>query len=321
MWRNLFFAFAILVSSGCSVHPLPKDYAGIPTKKITDHVQCETQNALHSILIGYLINFKPEGHSEVHRPTSEVGQHLRIRQAESITPLSKAEEKDVIARLHPEAKIRIEDFRRIAIAYRFKFELTEDNDNGGDLTLSMPFTNGTVSLVLASGAKKTRANQRVFSVANTFGETLARPECRKEPIRDPNLIYPITGKIGLQEVLQTFVSLSLDHELTKGKNDVGEFTERLTFTTKLTASAKPKLTLNAVNDQFRVTEANFSSVHERTDLHEVAVALSVPDSKDTIDRNRRTGKPTRSAKEKANGLLEQFRSRDALQDAFEQFQK
>lgn len=318
MFRNLLVFIYIFSFAGCAIQPLPRDFSRLPTAEIVNHIRCETQRALNKTIYNYLINFRPAPNLDVHVPTSRVGHYLKKRAEENINQLTKAEELELIAQLHPLAQKRIDKFRKTEIGYRFMFRITEDNDNGGDMKLSMPFTNGTVSLLLASGKKKTRLSETVFRTIETFSENINDLDCSNKEIRAPQFVYPITGEIGVEHILQTYVALSLNNNLSATSKDVDEFRRRLTFTTKLTASGKPKLVLSPIADQFRVTEVNLSSSHERTDEHEVTIAIA---AKEENVKASKQGKSRGRQKKSANRILDTVEAEDTFRRAFENIER
>lgn len=253
-------AVASLVS-GCSLHPLPEDYADLPTTKITRHIRCEAKQALQQIVANYLIKSNDSA-------TAEVGFMLLRKPSMTSSALKH--------RLHPETIKRIDFFEKAGIGYEFRFKMTENNDNGGGLTLSLPFTNGSVAIKLSALKKHTRENTRRFVLLETFGELVDGLDCSQTQARGPSFAYPITGRVGLREVISTFIDLSISGNLDSGKQEVNDFTELLTFTTELSSTVNPTLKLDSVADRMRVTEANATSTMGRKDLHEVTIALNMP---------------------------------------------
>lgn len=93
---------------------------------------------------------------------------------------------------------------------------------------------------------------------------------RIDPPRE-HWIYPITGKIGLAELISSYIRLE------KMSGTVKKFIDTLTFTTVFNASVTPSVTLNpGPLKRFRLASASASLTASRTDLHEVAVALGKP---------------------------------------------
>jgi len=70
-----------------------------------------------------------------------------------------------------------------------------------------PFSNGTFSLGVSAGEDKKRKNDRSFDLVEDFAQLLADRTlvCGAE---GQNWKYPITGEIGLREVIETYVRLS-----------------------------------------------------------------------------------------------------------------
>jgi hypothetical protein len=86
---------------------------------------------------------------------------------------------------------------------------------------------------------------------------------------EKNWIYPITGEIGIYEVVKTFAKL---HGI---ENPVGtekfSFSDELTFVTFLGAGVQPQLTL--LGDRSRVTNAGANLRAQRLDVHKVSITI------------------------------------------------
>jgi len=81
-------------------------------------------------------------------------------------------------------------------------------------------------------------------------------------------IYPITGNIGLNEVVDTFI------ELINLKAGTTNMSEELEFTTKLLGGIKPEVALSKlVPNQLRLISAELDAQADRTDVHKVTVTL------------------------------------------------
>ncbi len=63
------------------------------------------------------------------------------------------------------------------------------------------------------------------------------------------MIYPMTGSIGMDRIMNTFIDLT---EMGGGQNS---FTDIITFVTKVSGNASAELVLLPVQDQFRVVGA------------------------------------------------------------------
>jgi hypothetical protein len=94
--------------------------------------------------------------------------------------------------------------------------------------------------------------------------------CDGFEVRRKNLLYPITGSIGLREVMKTFIAIS---EQGGGKDS---FVDTLTFTTTISGSVSPSLKLKSVPHSFRLVSAGGTASADRTDLHKVTISLAFP---------------------------------------------
>lgn len=258
MMRILFILGSLLamIVSGCSVHPIPDDVSPIPTEEIVRSMRCETKLAVRS----------------------EIGQGLKIIGLSDINPDQVLEPVNLV-RIRQRDKERGDTFadRLVAygvssIAYAFDFAITETNNMNATLGFKLPFTGGTFDLTPSATFNRTRDGKRVFQTVETFSE-LRRLDCTKFAIRDVNLVYPITGTIGMTKAVRTFVALS---ELGGAEK---LFTDTLTFTTTINGSLTPKLTLAPAPKSFRLTSLDGSVSAGRTDIHKVTISFAFPDVK------------------------------------------
>jgi hypothetical protein len=160
------------------------------------------------------------------------------------------------------------------IAYEFSFTITEDNAAAsGKLTFERPnFTGGTLTLDFRPSAALKRANTRTFTVLEDLGK-LNAVNCAPEAVT-ANWVYPITGSIGMAEVVETYIKLQLLAGLGKAKFPADVFSDELEFTTTLRAGVKPTLELNAVAGTLRLTDASKTGTAQRMDKHDLTVAFA-----------------------------------------------
>jgi hypothetical protein len=196
-----------------------------------------------------------------------------------------------------EFKRRLYD--RMSIGYRFTFTITENNKAGAGAGLEFPVTNGNFILGAAASADRQRVGERVFTIVDTFRDARDPKVCSIEATGE-NHAYPITGKIGLEEVVRTFLELQglgigrlppvafEVPELRRGfRADKGpkkkegaadakteEFVETFEFTTTLKASVSPGVELKAVGSRISVLDASGSLAADRTDKHQVVITLA-----------------------------------------------
>jgi hypothetical protein len=247
-------AFALAVLSGCSIHPLPDDVPPrIPTEEIVKSARCEMRLGLFD---------------EVTRLLNEQG----ITGFDASVLQTRQGRAAVLPTPPPQLKPILDEYGEVAVAYDFTFDITEHDNLDAGLAFKLPFTAPRVFDLGAAGSlHKTRTGKRTFSSQETFFDLILRDHwCGNFEPRDRNIVYPITGSIGLRNVVKTFMALS---EQGGGKDS---FVDLLTFTTTISGSVNPSLKLNPVSDSFRLVSASASLSADRTDLHQVKISLAFP---------------------------------------------
>jgi hypothetical protein len=226
--------------------------------------------------------------------TSAPCPRLKINELHSHAKLKDKDGKEKIKEI-----IRSEYFRdniSRAIGYDFKFTMTNKDEISADTTFSLPFSSGTFTLGGSVGEEKSQENERSFKMAEDIALLLMEePDnflCSDEVDRK----YPIAGKIGLDEVVDTYYNLSnlgifdrtsRSDEKTENATEPksadkagssagakkADFTEKLTFTTDFNGSLSPTLALNAAPNTFRLTRASGKIGGSRKDIHIVTITL------------------------------------------------
>ena len=179
-----------------------------------------------------------------------------------------------------------DDWMAIAVAYDFDFEITEQNNVSSALGFSLPFAGGTFDLGASGSLQKMRTGKRTFKATETFGQLLTRDYyafCKSDPNalasgaipigpipRERNLLYPITGSIGLGKIAETFMAIASQDG---GKDS---FVDELTFTTTVNGSLNPSVMLSPVPYQLNLVSADAALGAGRVDMHEVTISLAFP---------------------------------------------
>jgi hypothetical protein len=265
--RGQFVAISagLLSLGGCTTHPLPEDFSKLDTNHIVFYIRCQAGDAINQSVARYLQN-QPDG------PSREQGRLIAARK------ISMAEVE--LSKLNPVARSKIIKYGNAAIAYDFTFDMSEQNNFQGSANFINQFTNGTFGLGITAGKNLQRQTVRNFRATDTFAELTEPNNCAADP-RSKNWGYPITGDIGLEEVVQTFVNLNEFQHLS-GKSDddkVPVMADALTFQTTISSSVAPKVTLTPVMNRFQLADAGITGSSSRTDIHKVIIALSLPPSK------------------------------------------
>jgi hypothetical protein len=241
------------ICSACAIHPLPEDVSRSSTADIVQKIRCEGRTAIirYASIDGE--NFPEE---KLRRIVSAGGPNA---------------ERDIRKLLKPR-------YQNAAIGYDFRLTISESDGSSASTTFTFPFGGpGKFLLGIGGGEAKERKADRSFDIVEYFWEVLAEPieNCLEH---GKNWKYPITGDVGLDEVLKTYIRIDamagLKGSLAKRSNSQDiTFTDELTFTTSFNASVQPSLELSPVIHDLRVTRAAASFGGERKDIHKVTVAL------------------------------------------------
>ena len=280
MYRSVAFAgLCAVFVAGCAIHPLPEDVTRDTTYDIVQKIRCEGREALDEISVQLL-------RTSTDPRTLALADRVEAGELSVIDVFERHRRQLVLDR---DVLALFASYTLTAVTFDFAFTISEDNDNQASADFRWPVVNGTFTLNAKAGAKLQRKAQRKFMITNSFYELhrLDRARCANIVARSGNIIYPITGKIGLKEVFQTFVRLDSSSDLGVRPGTTSEFNDNLTFTTTLSAGANPKITLDPIADRrFRLASANLNVNAQRVDDHQVVINLAKGDILKGFDRAR-----------------------------------
>jgi hypothetical protein len=258
-----------LLASGCAIHPQPRDVTGVPTFEIVQRIRCETRQSVIDLTLTYARS------RDATRETAE-----RLAAEFEADP-------EASTKLNPnlftgEVRKTLTAFWTTGVAYNFKLDMTEINNADGSLNIGSLFGRRAFGIGFKAGLDRTRENTRTFTVTDNFGELVkGLTGCQKE-IVGPNYIYPITGRIGVEDMIQEFVYMSIFANLgaettTAATVPKGPPTlvDALAFTTTISGSVNPTVAFSPVGKELGVTAASVDLAASRTDLHQVVVGLAL----------------------------------------------
>lgn len=265
-WVLLSFTIVI---SGCATHPLPQDISRKTTIEIVNKIRCE---ALAGIIlqISYLLQYGgPQSRLLSNELQDRVESDRLTTTPFDLERVLAALEKDDA---NPRLTENILRYEKWSIGYDFEFEITELNKFGGDANFKLPLSPGSFSLGLKAGLDRTRKSKRDFLVVDSFQEynRLGQSGLCANYNSDRNWIYPITGSIGVAEVMDTYFTLH------SGQGELNNFTDQVIFTTTLIGDVNPSIDLTPVGDGFDLATASLSSANTRTGIHSVTITLEPP---------------------------------------------
>jgi hypothetical protein len=285
MCTRLVFALAALsLFAGCAIHPLPEDVARVTSFDIVRQIRCETRDTLRQAVIGWLEILANKGNIRAR----ELALQYRADPASISTFHYNLFKTPDLVQVRSMAKL----FYDTGIAYNFDLTGIEDNDLTGEVNFLKPDLLSRLSLGVKAGAKRKRANERTFTVTDTFSGLLAKVTetfCEGQVV-GPNYVYPISGRIGVDRLVNDFIYLTLFGNLTSAgatAADVAKagvmpglpyMVDELTFTTTVTASATPRIEFTPITRNFRLLNAEVNALAERTDIHKVTMGLAIASS-------------------------------------------
>lgn len=240
----------------CSIHPLPEDVTGVSTSVIVRKIRCEARDAVVKKALIYM---------------KSKGFYLDKRQLETLD----------IKKTDPYLQL----FAKTGIVFSFSLQGTENN--GLTLTgdIINPLRHGVETLNGSLGGSLQRDNIRAFTVTDNFLELAQQIKddyCNFASTQS-NYAYPIVGRIGIDEMVDTFVDMTLFNGL-GAKTDVATAVKRgpptmadtITFTTTVSGGLTPKVVFTPVGKALQLLDATLAATANRTDKHSVVVGLGLP---------------------------------------------
>lgn len=258
VFRAFFSCVATLAASGCATHPLPENFEGYNTLEIVEHIRCEARQSVQDNAIGFL---RGEGNNKL---ADELAADRSGFQKFDPSRLSTKQEKDFYSR-----------YIKTGIALDLTLDISEDNVASTQLDFLKLISNGTFSLAVAASNDRLRDASRQFVVTDTFKNLLDDPRVCERGSTSANLLYPITGTIGLAELLGTFIQLNEDGIELKAADKAPVFADTLNFTTTFSGSVTPKVTLTPAGHNFHLADAALTNMATRKDANKVIVGLSL----------------------------------------------
>ena len=171
-------------------------------------------------------------------------------------------------------------------------------------------TNGTAGIGLSSSGEFSRENSRTFIVSETFLHLLqvgtsVPKSCDVGMLANENFAYPVTGSIGMHEMISTFIDLNQEEALTpssgssststKGASATsskapamstsgsGVFADTMNFNTTLMGGVTPSVQINPIGNKWGLSSpTNFGATVTRSDKHMLIVGLSLETSSTRI---------------------------------------
>lgn len=275
--------FAFFGLGACAIHPLPKDVTGYSTPTLVRKIRCEAREAVVNAAIEI-----------VHRHHQEVTDERSLDDALQRKSSFTTWEQESLAAL-----------TRIGIVYDFSLQGVETGSLSLSADIVKPLSNGTETYSPSLGDALRRDNTRAFTVSDSF-KTLwdLHPEkhCKFptfDPNSGPNYQYPIAGRIGLDEMIQTFVRLSVSGDLVAEQDPTKldalspagppTMVDTLIFTTTLNAGLNAEVMLSPAGTALQLKDASLMGSVGRVDTHMVTIGLALGQGPAKLSPNASAG--------------------------------
>ena len=279
MGRNSLLAIFGVLLGGCTIHPLPEDVARDTTVLIVQKIRCEARDAVLA----------------VQKSWSEPYGSYRRDSANFVAA-----------------------FGATAIGYEFNLDMIEQATSGATLNLDNPFSNGNRRLGVGTALDRKRENTRVFRIADSFAGLLVdltAEDCRFKSGTRPNFIYPITGTVGLREMIDTFVTLYRDANLAPPTaTESPSLADTIEFETVISGSLNPSIQLSKVTHGVGLTDFSIGHAATRKDNHKLFVALSLPRQVATTTTRKRVSTRRNAAVVKGSAEAGAFKAIDSIKN-------
>jgi hypothetical protein len=284
--RALAIFLSTLIMSGCAIHPLPDDFAHVSTYNIVRQIRCETRKAVIDSILGYLTNednrrqIIQDGRFYQKVDDVSYAAGMRAKEAYEANPLSIM--KFNVGALTGTARNVIGLLLHTGIAYNFDLTGLEKNNVNAEVNFLRPLPIMTLPSLNAKGNfDRSRQNERLFTITDNFQDLVKKtpPGYCVNSIVEANIVYPITGKVGMERAVHDFLLLTVFGNLSGDGKDVTKvagpptMVDQLEFVTTIGGSATPKVDFSPVGRTFQVADASFGLSALRQDTHKLTVGM------------------------------------------------
>ncbi len=267
--KKLISLFVLSASlTACSVHPSQQDFSHKPTLEIVEQLLCEARISI--------IN-------EAKYQLKQSGLPNSLMFADSLGYTAEQYENFKTAQLFGDEKRFYNEYINVGIAFDFTLEAMEDNLASTQVDFLRLITNGTASLQVTASNDLSRDSTRSFLVTRRFEALLTDRKLARlcqDYVAAPNLEYPISGSVGIADVIHTFIELNEGPGLGVKKDSPNVYTDKITFITTVVGTIVPKVVLTPPTRAFHLTDASLTNMETRKDNNILTIGLAFPPQTD-----------------------------------------
>jgi hypothetical protein len=262
-----------LVAAGCSIHPVTEDVTGVDSLDIVKQIRCETRDTLRRLVIQWLAG-------QGARTNDPFLQSLAAQYESDPASINTFHYNLFKGQRYVQFREEVKLFYDAGIAYNFDLTGTETNNLDPQATFKKILDRQVTTLAVTGGFDRIRSNQRQFTVTDTFGKLLTnvREDYCNGKIVTANYVYPIVGRIGVDNTLKAFINLTMFGNLSGPKTDTSKpptMTDDLIFTTTFKLGLNPMVVFTPITSAFQLTNASLQADAVRMDRHEVTIGLAI----------------------------------------------
>ncbi|MCV3211103.1 hypothetical protein OHD62_31045 [Mesorhizobium sp. YC-39] len=195
----------------------------------------------------------------------------------------------------PELEYIVETYSKMFIGYRFDFDMTQTDSLDGSVDLLSVLTRGTLTTPISASVEGKRKSQDTWVAADRVDLLLGNlplirrcndlREDKLQPSRS-HIVYPITGTLGLRDIVRGFVNKNQSGNLIGEKTEAELLTAAETppvptetvdmiFTTTLKSGLNPQLQLTPLSGT-NVKQAMLKANRQRDDVHSLTIVMQLP---------------------------------------------
>lgn len=286
----------LLLLSACSIPPSADDTTGFRTIEIVDRIRCEARTSIQQETLALLIEDEVKNKNLI--------DYLRDNDSHWLT---KNIRRNLSTDIQKSFYLR---YIESSLVMDFTFDLSESNKNSTEIDLLKALSRGTVGLNFVASDEHKRGSRQQFLISETFGHLLDDQQVCFAPEYDltrrtknyglPHPFAPITGAIGIRDIVKLFIQINREGILDKNK-DVAAPTlaDTLMFTATYIGSINPVVAINPIGRTFDFKLASLTGQATRSDINQVVIGLSL-DPK--VNRTTVLDRAFRSALPLAGGI-------------------
>lgn len=240
--------------AGCSVYPIPDDLPFSRTEEIVRFSRCEMRMAILK-------------HMKEREFIADVADEADIKTKFQAVIKKASNDRSILNK----KEIYVVRLSKVAAVYTFDFDVVEKNNASASAVFKLPWLTESLDAGIGGAVDLTRQGSRVLGAEDSWANLIVDEKiCKKTYPRSENIIYPLTGTIGVGNVVNTFIYIDEQG----GAKD--NFVDELTFTTAISGSASAGLSLDLAPKRIRPSSISGTYGASRIDTHKLKLSLAFP---------------------------------------------